>query len=176
MWEFPWPIQGNFVHLQKKGDNSMNKKFTSKFFLDTFYEVIDEFWLGKNTYVIVFQDMIDADGDTFHLEVEYHKDEERITYTRVYKFENVEASQFVSPCFKKQIEEYTLQQVGVLHKGSFLSTQNLSLELELGIPEGTTIGELNEWLTTLKFEIVHTMTPRDEKIKLLSVKSKGIKK
>ena len=74
----------------------MNKKFTSKFFLDTFYEVIDEYWLDEDTYVIIFQDMEDKDGDIFHLEVEYHKDEERITYTRVYEFENVEASLFVS--------------------------------------------------------------------------------
>jgi hypothetical protein len=48
--------------------------------------------------------------------------------------------------------------------------------LELDIPKDTTIGELNEWLATLKFEVVHTMTPKDEKIKLLSVKNKGIKR
>jgi hypothetical protein len=146
------------------------KKFTSKFFKDLFYEVMDEYWLDDDTYVIIFQDMVDSDGDTFHLEVEYHKDENRITYTRVYEYENVEAT--IAYIFKKQIEEYTLQQVGVLRKGSFLNNQNVSLELKLDVPKDTTIGELNEWLTTLKFEVVHTMTPRDEKIKLLSVKNK----
>ena len=146
------------------------KKFTSKFFKDLFYEVMDEYWLDDDTYVIIFQDMVDADGDTFHLEVEYHKDENRITYTRVYEYENVEAT--IAYIFKKQIDEYTLQQVGVLRKGSFLNNQNVSLELKLDVPKDTTIGELNEWLTTLKFEVVHTMTPRDEKIKLLSVKNK----
>lgn len=90
--------------------------FTSKTIAEIFYEVIGEYWLDDDTYVIIFQDMVDVDGDTYHLEVEYHKDEERITYTRVYDHENVEASQFVSPCFKKQIEEYTSQQVGVLNK------------------------------------------------------------
>jgi len=94
----------------------MNKKFTSKKIPEVIYEIVGEYWLDDSTYVIIFKDMVDADGDTYHLEVEYHKDEKRVTYTRVYDYENVEASQFVSPCFKKQIEEYALQQVGVLTK------------------------------------------------------------
>ena len=149
----------------------MNKKFTSTKISEVIYEVVAKSWLDKDTYVVIFGDMTDVDGDTYHLEVEYHKDEKRITYTRVYDYENVEASMLVSPCFKKQIEEYVLQQVGVLREGSFLTTQNVSLELELDIPKNTTIGELREFLNSLKFEVVHTMTPRDEKIKVLSIET-----
>ena len=149
----------------------MAKKFVNKNIPEVVYEVVGEGWLDKNTYVIVFAEMTDVDGDTYHLEVEYHKDEKRITYTRVYDYENVEASMFVSPCFKKQIEEYVLQQVGVLREGSFLNTQNVSLKLELDIPKDTTIGELREFLNSLKFEAVHTMTQRDEKVKVLSIET-----
>lgn len=149
----------------------MAKKFVNKNIPEVSYEIVGEGWLDKDTYVIVFAEMTDVDGDTYHLEVEYHKDEKRITYTRVYDYENVEASMFVSPCFKKQIEEYVLQQVGVLREGSFLNTQNVSLKLELDIPKDTTIGELREFLNSLKFEAVHTMTPRDEKIKVLSIET-----
>lgn len=149
----------------------MNKKFTSTKIPEVVYEVVAKGWLDNDTYVVIFSDMTDVDGDTYHLEVEYHKDEKRITYTRVYDYENVEASQFVSPCFKKQIEEYVLQQVGVLREGSFLNTQNVSLDLELDIPKDTTIGELREFLNSLKFEVVHTMTPRDENIKVLSIET-----
>ena len=149
----------------------MSKKFTSTKISEVIYEVVAKGWLDNNTYVVIFGDMTDVDGDTYHLEVEYHKDEKRITYTRVYDYENVEASMLVSPCFKKQIEEYVLQQVGVLRKGSFLNTQNVSLDLELDIPKDTTIGELREFLNSLKFEVVHTMTPRDEKIKVLSIET-----
>lgn len=149
----------------------MAKKFVNKNIPEVVYEIVGEGWLDKNTYVIVFAEMTDVDGDVYHLEVEYHKDEEKVTYTRVYDYENVEASQFVSPCFKKQIEEYALQQVGVLREGSFLNTQNVSLKLELDIPKDTTIGELREFLNSLKFEAVHTMTPRDEKIKVLSIET-----
>ncbi len=149
----------------------MAKKFVNKNIPEVVYEVVGGGWLDKDTYVIAFKEMKDVDGDTYHLEVEYHKDEKRITYTRVYDYENVEASMFVSPCFQKQIEEYVLQQVGVLREGSFLNTQNVSLELELDIPKDTTIGELREFLNSLKFEAVHTMTPRDEKIKVLSIET-----
>lgn len=149
----------------------MAKKFVNKNIPEVVYEVVGENWLDDDTYVIVFAEMTDVDGDVYHLEVEYHKDEKRITYTRVYDYENVEASMFVSPCFKKQIEEYVLQQVGVLREGSFLNTQNVSLELELDIPKDTSIGELREFLNSLKFEAVHTMTPRDEKIKVLSIET-----
>lgn len=92
----------------------MGKKFTSKDIPEVVYEVVGEYWLDDDTYVIIFNDMIDVDGDTYHLEVEYHKDEERVTYTRVYDYENVGAFAFVSPCFRKQIKEYVLQQVGAL--------------------------------------------------------------
>ena len=149
----------------------MNKKFTSTKIPEIVYEVVGGGWIDDDTYVVVFNDMTDVDGDTYHLEVEYHNDEKRITYTRVYDYENVEAYQFVSPCFRKQIEEYVLQQVGVLREGSFLNTQNVSLELELDIPKDTSIGELREFLNSLKFEAVHTMTPRDEKIKVLSIET-----
>jgi hypothetical protein len=149
----------------------MAKKFVNKNIPEVVYEVVGEGWLDKDTYFIDFDQMTDVDSDTYYLEVEYHKDEKRITYTRVYDYENVEASMFVSPCFRKQIEEYVLQQVGVLREGSFLNTQNVSLELELDIPKDTTIGELREFLNSLKFEAVHTMSPRDEKIKVLSIET-----
>ena len=149
----------------------MNKKFTSTKIPEIVYEVVGGGWIDDDTYVVVFNDMTDADGDTYHLEVEYHKDEKRITYTRVYDYENVEAFKFVSPCFRKQIEEYVLQQVGVLREGSFLNTHSVSLELELDIPKDTSIGELREFINSLKFEVVHTMTPRDEKIKVISIET-----
>lgn len=141
-----------------KEEVTLKKKFTSKFFLDTFYEVMDEYWLDEDTYVIIFQDMEDKDGDIFHLEVEYHKDEERITYTRVYEFENVEASRFVSHVFKKQIDEYILQQVGVLDKDTFFNTQKVEVELKLGVPKDMTVGELHEFLDMVKEELAEYAT------------------
>ena len=149
----------------------MSKKFTSTKIPEIVYEVVGEYWIDKDTYVIIFKEMKDVDGDTYHLEVEYHKDEDKITYTRVYDYENVEAFEFVSPCFRKQIEGYVLQQVGVLREGSFLNTHNVSLELKLDVPKDISVGELREFLNSLKFEVVHTMTPRDEKIKVLSIET-----
>ena len=68
------------------------KTFTNKNYPEIVYEVVDEGWLDDETYVIVFNEMTDVDGDVFHLEVEFHKDENKVTYTRVYDYENVEAS------------------------------------------------------------------------------------
>lgn len=149
----------------------MNKKFTSTKIPEVVYEVIDETWIDKDTYVVVFKEMKDVDSDTYHLEVEYHKDEDKITYTRVYNYESVEAFKFVSPCFRKQIEEYVLQQVGVLREGSFVTEQEVVTWLKLDVPKDTSVGELREFLNSLKFEVVHTMTPRDEKIKVLSIET-----
>jgi hypothetical protein len=147
------------------------KKFTSKKAPEVVYEVVDEKWLDDDTYVVVFNEMKDEDGLTYHLEVEYHKDEDKITYTRVYSFDIVEAFMLVSPYFRKQIEEYVLQQVGVLRKGSFVTEQEVVTWLKLDIPQDTSVEELYEFLNSLKFEVVHTMTPRDEKIKVLSIET-----
>lgn len=150
----------------------MDKKiFTSKKCPEVVYEVEMESWIDKDTFVIVFKNMTDIDGEIYHLEVEYHKDEDKITYTRVYKYENVDASQFVSPCFKKQFEEYVLQQVGVLREGSFVTEQEVVTWLKLDVPKDTSMGELREFLNSLKFEVVHTMTPRDEKIRVISIET-----
>lgn len=134
------------------------KKFTNKNYPEIVYEMVDEGWLDDETYVIVFNEMTDVDSDVYHLEVEYHTDEDKVTYTRVYDYENVEASQFVSPCFKKQIEEYILQQVGVLDKDSLFSTQKVEVELKLGVPKDMTAGELHEFLGMVKEELAEYAT------------------
>jgi len=149
-----------------------NKKFTSKKAPEVVYEVVDETWLDKDTYVVVFKEMTDVDCDTYHLEAEYHKDENEVTFTRVYEFGTLSGVEYVSPCFRKQIEEYMLQQVGVLREGSFVTEQEVVTWLKLGVPKGTSMGELHEFLNSLKFEVVYTMTPRDEKIKVLSIETK----
>ena len=149
----------------------MNKKFTSTKIPEIVYEVVDEKWLDKDTYVVVFKEMKDVDSVTYHLEVEYHKDEDKITYTRVYSFDIVDAFKLVSPCFRKQIEEYVLQQVGVLRKGSFVTEQEVVTWLKLDVPKDTSVGELREFLNSLKFEVIHTTTPRDEKINVLSIET-----
>jgi hypothetical protein len=64
-----------------------------------------------------------------------------------------------------------LQQVGVLRKGSFVTEQEVVTWLKLDIPQDTSVEELYEFLNSLKFEVVHTMTPRDEKIKVLSIET-----
>ena len=146
------------------------KKFTSTSMPEIFYEVMGEGWIDEDTYVIVFQEMTDVDGDVFHLEVEFHKDENRVTYTRVYDYENVEASCFVSPCFKKQIEEYILQQVGKLRKGSVINKQKVEVELTLDVPLDMTVGEFEKWL---KNDIkVSVMTPLDSKVEILKIEKK----
>ena len=152
------------------------KVFKSKFFLDLFYEVMGEFWLDNDTYVVIFQDMTDVDGDTYHLEVEYHKDEDRITYTRVYEFENVHDI-LPSHVFVKQIEEYILQQVGVISNDEFISTRDISVELKLAVPKDMTLGEFQEWLKECTIE-VNRLVPSDKeklmsKIRILEIKNKG---
>ena len=145
------------------------KVFTSKFFKDLFYEVLDEMWIDDDTYVMVFQDMVDKDGDTFHLEVEYHKDEDRVTFTRVYEHENVNADYLVTAGFKKDIEEYILKQVGVV-KG-MLTKQKITLELDLDIDPKLSVGALNTWLENLEVEL----KPKAEHpyVKAIRVKNLG---
>lgn len=133
------------------------KKFTNKNYPEIVYEVVDEGWLDDETYVIVFNEMTDVDGDVFHLEVEYHKDENRVTYTKVYDHVNIKAL-FVSHEFKKQIDEYILQQVGVLGKDSFFNTQKVEIELKLGFPKDMPIGELHEFLGMVKKELAEYAT------------------
>lgn len=145
----------------------------------TFYEVQDEQWLGNKTYVIIFQDMFDTDGDKFHLEVEYHTDEEKITYTKVYDHENVGfPTVLLSPCIKKQIDEYILRQVGVIRADGFLNTQTIGVELTLDVPKDMKMGEYREWLENLSIEINRIVPTAKEKlmgrVKILGITNKGI--
>ena len=146
------------------------KKFTNKNYPEIVYEVVGEGWLDNETYVIVFQTMTDADGDDFHTEVEYHKDKNEIVYTRCYDYEAIEGTDYVSPCFKKQIEEYILKQVGKLRDGSMLSKQRVEVELTLDVPLDMTVGEFEDWL---KNELkVSAMTPLDSKVEILKIEKK----
>jgi hypothetical protein len=149
------------------------KVFTSTKMADIFYEVQDEYWLDDETYVIIFQDMKDVDGDTFHLEVEYHVDEERVTYTRVYEYENVEASAFVSPCFKKQMEDYILHKAEVISDDEMLVTKEIGVELKLAVPKSMTVGEFQEWLKESFIEVNRLRV--NDKVKVLQINNKGSK-
>jgi len=155
----------------------MGKKFTSNSIKEIFYEIVGEKWMDKNTYLIVFQTMTDADGDEFHLEVEYHKDEDEIHYTRCYEDEVMDGTLYVSPQFKKQIEEYILQKVGVISNDEFISTRDISVELKLAVPKDMTLGEFQEWLKECTIE-VNRLVPTDKeklmsKIRILEIKNKG---
>ena len=131
--------------------------------------VIDEKWLDKDTYVVVFDDKIDSMGDVYHIVAEYHADEKKFVFAQVYEHEVLDANTLMVG-IKKQIKEYILQQLGVLRNGSILQNQSLTINLELDIPQDVTIGELHEFIESLKVEIVHTKVSKDEKIRILSVK------
>ena len=148
----------------------MDKKkiFTSSVMPEIFYQVVEEYWLDDDTYVIAFQNMVDIEDDTYHLEVEYHKDENKITYTRVYDYENIDGTMFVSDSFKKQIDEYILKQVGVI-EGMF-TKQKIAVELALDIDPNMSIGELHEWLNELTIEV---KSPRATLAKLIKIKNLG---
>lgn len=153
------------------------KKFTSKNIPEVSYEIIGEKWMDKDTYLIVFQEMTDADGDVYHLEVEYHKDDDNIYYSRCYEEEVIDGTAFVSPCFKKQIDEYILQQVGMLRKDSMLVKRTIGVELTLDVPKDMSIGEFQEWLSIASVEVNRLVATKNEKlankVKILAVENKG---
>ena len=147
-----------------------NKKFTSNIIKEVVYEVMDEGWMDKDTYLIVFQTMTDVDGDDFHIEVEYHKDENEIVYTRCYDYEVIDGTDYVAPCFKKQINEYILRQVGKLREDSCICKETVEVELTLDVPLDMSVGEFEKWL---KDEIkVSVMTPLDSKVEILKIEKK----
>lgn len=142
------------------------KLFMSKVFKDFFYEVIDEKWLDDDTYVMVCQDMIDVDGDKYHLEVEYHKDENKITYIRVYEYDTMNAENFVSTDIKKGMEEYILRQCKVLSNDSAYITKSFPIELKLEVGLDVTISELSDWLNNLSVDVKSASS--DNRIRLIS--------
>lgn len=128
------------------------KVFTSKKIPELVYEVVDEKWLDAHTYVIIFQDITDEDGDTYHLEVEYHTDEERITYTRVYEHENVN-DMLPSHVFKKQIDEYILQQVGVIGENDTIVNTTIEVKLNVILPLETRVNDYEAFLKMAESEL-----------------------
>jgi hypothetical protein len=155
----------------------MSRKFTSNSTKEIFYKVVEEKWMDKNTYLIVFQTMTDMDGDEFHLEAEYHKDEDKICYILCYEDEVMDGTLYVSPQFKNMIEEYILQEVGVISNDEFISTRNISVELKLAVPKDMTLGEFQEWLKECTIEVKRIVPTAKEKlmskIRILEIKNKG---
>ena len=127
------------------------KQFKGKFFTEIIYEVIDERWIDDDTYVVVFNDMEDKDGDTYHLEVEYHADEDRLTFVRVYEHEVVKAENLITYSIKRDIEEYVLGKVGKIE--GMLSRQKIAVEVSLDVDPSTTVGEMQDILKNLKIEV-----------------------
>ena len=143
------------------------KVFTSKTIKDVFYEVVSEGWLDKDTYLITFQTMTDADGDDFHMEVEYHKDTDEIVYTRCYEDEVMDGTDYVSNCFKRDIEEYLLKKVGVIDEEETIITSTIEFKLKVAVPLDMTISEYNELLKNITIDASEL-----KGVKLLGVEKK----
>lgn len=141
------------------------KVFTSNFVSYVKYELQEEKWLDKDTYLLVFQDMTDKDGETCHLEVEYHVDEDKFTYTRVYADENVDAIYFVSATFKNQFMEYVLKQIGKIDDDTTITTSNIEVSLKLAVPLNMMVHEFKEWLDNISIQV----TNENDKVKILDV-------
>ena len=54
-----------------------------------------------------------------------------------------------------------------------LTKQKIALQLDLDIDPEITMGELHEYLKTIKFEAVSTKFPKDEKVKCIKVANLG---
>jgi len=117
------------------------------------YKLQEEKWLDKDTYLLVFQDMVDEDGEIYHLEVEYHVDEDKFTYTRVYEHENIDAVCFVSNTFKNQFIEYVLKQIGKINEDDIVTSSTIVLSLKVVLPPNMTMGEYSKWLNSLEINI-----------------------
>ena len=151
----------------------MGKKFTSNSIKEIFYEIVGEEWIDDDTYVVIFQDMTDADGDTYHIEVEYHKDEEKITYTRVYEDEIIsDAEKYVINAFRKQIDEYILKQVGVIGENDTIIDTTIELKLRLAIPLDMRVEEYEKYLNSIWIEINRLNANADKRVKVLSFENK----
>lgn len=141
------------------------KVFTSNFVSYVKYELQEEKWFDKDTYLLVFQDMTDKDGETYHLEVEYHVDEDKFTYTRVYEYENIDAIYFVSATFKNQFMEYVLKQIGKIDDDTTITTSNIEVSLKLAVPLNMTVHDFEEWLDNISIQV----TNENGKVKILDV-------
>jgi len=129
----------------------MEKKAFYNKLSGTRYEIVDSAWIDKDTFVIVFQDMKDIDGDTFHFEAEYHKDEQKVTFCLVYENQVLSGEDCIPTSIKREIEEYMLKQLDVV-KGMLIK-HNITLELSLDIDENLTMDELRAYLNTLDIDV-----------------------
>lgn len=143
-------------------------------------KIINEKWVDEKTYIVIFNYMQDSsNGEIYHFEVEYCKDNDNLTFFCTYKNERIPLSmahisiKSLLMRAKRQIREYVLRQVGVVRENSILQRHCINVTLELDIPQDLSINEVKEYLNSLKVEIVHTMSPRDEKIKIISVTNDG---
>lgn len=72
-------------------------------------DIIEVRWLDNVTFLMVFRDEKDTEGDIYHMESEYHIDEDKMVYTKVYEHEVIQ-------CEEKDIQEYVIPAVAMVFK------------------------------------------------------------
>lgn len=66
--------------------------------------ILDKGWLDKDTYIVIFADEIDKDGDKYHLEVEYHLDEKGYTFQHIYEHQVIDTD--ITDELKSNIKDF----------------------------------------------------------------------
>ena len=128
-------------------------KFTDKRHPNFVYEVVCEEWVNENLYAVIFNDMFDINGEKYTLVAVYHKDKDKITYTRAYKTGNADAEQYIPSDTKKEIDEYILRMCGAIDKNTHITTRDITITLKVAVSNDTSIGDYNNFFETAKTEI-----------------------
>lgn len=123
------------------------------------YNVVEEKNLDKDTYLMVFDNKVDKDGDVYHLEVEYHIDEKAFAYVNVYEHQVMPST--IPLSVKRKIEGYVLRKLGIIK--NTLTTHYYTIAVEIDVDDDATIGELESFLDEINVEVNF---PQNKKFKV----------
>ena len=127
------------------------------------YNVVDSYYIDNDTYVVIFEDFVDEDGDKYHLEVEYHFDEKRFTYTNCWEHGTMVAN--VPEKIRNEIESEIRKYIGLVSGVEIREVKKFRVEFVLEVDPDATVSDVRSYLDGVVVTV--TPPPDNEKIRLI---------
>ena len=126
------------------------------------FTIEDWKWLDDDTLVLTTKPFFEGTEDENHLEVEYHRDEHKFTFTQVYNYETMEYN--LRENVKRKFIDFMCRNCGITK--NIPIKQTISIDIWLDVDDNAKVGDVQDFIKKVGTNVI---PPINEMIKVFYV-------
>ena len=114
------------------------------------FTIDDWVWNDNDTLVLTTKPFFEGTDDENHLEVEYHRDSHKFTFTKVYEHETMPYN--LRENDKRKFIDFMFRNCGITKNNPI--KQTISIDVWLDVDEDAKVGDIQDFIKKIKTNLV----------------------